>query len=79
MSWEGLVIRYAGEPILEMDPTGAGDAFDGVLLAALVAGTSPGDALRPRATRALAWPGASRRGPSGEACDRPVPPLRGDR
>jgi sugar/nucleoside kinase (ribokinase family) len=46
MSWEGLVIRYAGEPIDEMDRTGAGDAFDGVLLAALVAGTSPGDALR---------------------------------
>jgi sugar/nucleoside kinase (ribokinase family) len=46
MSWEGLVIRYAGEPIVEVDPTGAGDAFDGVLLAALIAGTSPGDALR---------------------------------
>jgi sugar/nucleoside kinase (ribokinase family) len=46
MSWEGLVIRYAGEPIVEIDPTGAGDAFDGVLLAALIAGTSPGDALR---------------------------------
>ncbi|MEX2406360.1 MAG: carbohydrate kinase family protein, partial [Actinomycetota bacterium] len=35
MSWEGLVIRYAGEPVAELDPTGAGDAFDGVLLAQL--------------------------------------------
>ncbi|MEW6059375.1 MAG: PfkB family carbohydrate kinase, partial [Actinomycetota bacterium] len=46
MSWEGLLIRYATEPIVEIDPTGAGDAFDGVLLASLVAGASPGDALR---------------------------------
>ncbi len=46
MSWEGLVIRFATEPVEEVDPTGAGDAFDGVLLARLVAGVSPGDALR---------------------------------
>jgi sugar/nucleoside kinase (ribokinase family) len=46
MSWEGLVIRYAGEPVKELDPTGAGDAFDGVLLAQLAAGRSPGDALQ---------------------------------
>lgn len=45
MSWEGLVIRFAGQPVQEMDPTGAGDAFDGVLLAHLAAGRSPGDAL----------------------------------
>jgi sugar/nucleoside kinase (ribokinase family) len=45
MSWEGLVIRYSAEPVEEKDPTGAGDAFDGVLLAELVAGRSPGDAL----------------------------------
>lgn len=45
MSWEGLVIRFAGEPVEEKDPTGAGDAFDGVLLAQLAAGRSPGDAL----------------------------------
>lgn len=45
MSWEGLVIRNATQPIHELDPTGAGDAFDGVLLANLVAGRSPGDAL----------------------------------
>jgi sugar/nucleoside kinase (ribokinase family) len=46
MSWEGLRIRYEGEPVAELDPTGAGDAFDGVLLAGLAAGASPGDALR---------------------------------
>jgi sugar/nucleoside kinase (ribokinase family) len=46
MSWEGLRIRYEGEPVDELDPTGAGDAFDGALLAALVAGAAPGDALR---------------------------------
>lgn len=45
MSWEGLVIRYGAVPIRELDPTGAGDAFDGVLLAQLAAGRSPGDAL----------------------------------
>jgi len=31
--------------VAEKDPTGAGDAFNGVLLAALVRGRSPGDAL----------------------------------
>lgn len=46
MSWDGLLIRFAAEPVEEVDPTGAGDAFDGVLLAKLAAGTSPGDALR---------------------------------
>jgi sugar/nucleoside kinase (ribokinase family) len=46
MSWEGLAIRYAGAPVRERDPTGAGDAFDGVLLAQLAAGRSPGDALQ---------------------------------
>jgi sugar/nucleoside kinase (ribokinase family) len=45
MSWEGLVIRNATEAVRELDPTGAGDAFNGVLLANLVAGRSPGDAL----------------------------------
>jgi len=45
MSWEGLVIRNATDAVVEKDPTGAGDAFNGVLLASLVAGRSPGDAL----------------------------------
>ncbi len=46
MSWQGLLIRYDAEPVKEVDPTGAGDAFDGVLLARLAAGASAGDALR---------------------------------
>ena len=45
MSWEGLVIRNQIEPVAERDPTGAGDAFNGVLLASLVRGRSPGDAM----------------------------------
>jgi sugar/nucleoside kinase (ribokinase family) len=45
MSWEGLVIRNATDAAIEKDPTGAGDAFNGVFLASLVAGRSPGDAL----------------------------------
>ncbi len=45
MSWEGLEIRFSGTAVRERDPTGAGDAFDGVLLANLAAGRSPGDAL----------------------------------
>lgn len=64
MSWEGLAIRYAGTPVDELDPTGAGDAFDGVLLAHLAAGRSPGDALQAacRAGAQVAssyetWPG----------------------
>ncbi len=46
LSWESLLIRYEGDPVHEVDPTGAGDAFDGVLLAALSMGGSPGEALR---------------------------------
>jgi ribokinase len=63
MSWEGLVIRTAGVPVSELDSSGAGDAFDGVLLAQLAAGRSPGDALQAacRAGAAVAasyetWP-----------------------
>jgi ribokinase len=42
---DGTVLEAAGEPVLEVDPTGAGDAFDGVLLAALARGAEPADAL----------------------------------
>ena len=68
MSWEGLVIRAGSERVTELDPTGAGDAFDGVLLANLARGRSPGDALHA-ACRAGAMVAASyetwpeRRGP----------------
>lgn len=46
MSWEGLLIRFSTDPVAGVDPTGAGDAFDGALLAGLVARRSPGEALR---------------------------------
>jgi sugar/nucleoside kinase (ribokinase family) len=81
MSWEGLAIRYAGSPVDELDPTGAGDAFDGVLLAHLAAGRSPGDALQAacRAGALVAasfetWPSTAptERGAAAEAqSDRP--------
>jgi len=51
---EGAVLAGGGKPLIvrprpverPVDPTGAGDAFDGVLLAALVAGAREEDALR---------------------------------
>ncbi|HSL16026.1 MAG TPA: PfkB family carbohydrate kinase [Actinomycetota bacterium] len=46
MSWEGLLIRFSTDPVEGVDPTGAGDAFDGALLAALAQRRSPGEALR---------------------------------
>jgi len=58
LSWEGLVIRSHADTVTELDPTGAGDAFDGVLLAQLAAGRSPGDALQA-ASRAGAAVAAS--------------------
>jgi len=45
MSFEGAVFRAPGEPIVEVDPTGAGDAFDGVLLGALARDAEPEAAL----------------------------------
>lgn len=58
MSFEGAVVRAPGEPIVEVDPTGAGDAFDGVLLAALSRDAEPEMALR-RACHAGALGAAS--------------------
>ena len=57
---DGDVHRAEAEPIEEVDPTGAGDAFDGVLLAALARGLSMDDALAARAT-----PEPSRPAPPG--------------
>ena len=42
---DGELFREPAESVAEVDPTGAGDAFDGVLLANLAAGRSPADAL----------------------------------
>jgi sugar/nucleoside kinase (ribokinase family) len=43
---DGARLEAPAEPTVERDPTGAGDAFDGVLLSALASGTEPEDALR---------------------------------
>jgi sugar/nucleoside kinase (ribokinase family) len=42
---DGRAYRCRGEAVEADDPTGAGDAFDGVLLAALARGTAPEEAL----------------------------------
>ena len=46
MSFDGSIVEMAAEPIDEVDATGSGDAFDGVLLAALARGEQPEAALR---------------------------------
>ena len=39
------LLEVLPEPVVEVDPTGAGDAFDGVFLASLALGVSPREAL----------------------------------
>jgi ribokinase len=63
MVLDGAVHEADAEGIEERDPTGAGDAFDGVLLASLARGTDPDEALRLAcrvgasvAASASAWP-----------------------
>jgi sugar/nucleoside kinase (ribokinase family) len=64
MVLDGRRYEAATEPVAAVDPTGAGDAFDGVLLASLAGGADPHDAL-VAACRAgarvaagpAAWPG----------------------
>jgi sugar/nucleoside kinase (ribokinase family) len=58
MSFDGSLVEMAAEAVTEVDATGAGDAFDGVLLAALARGADPRDALE-RACRAGALVAAS--------------------
>jgi ribokinase len=55
---DGAVHRSGSPPVEERDPTGAGDAFDGVLLAGLAHGADPGEAVR-EACRAGATVAAS--------------------
>ena len=55
---DGVVHRAPAEPIDEVDPTGAGDAFDGVFLGAIARGADVDDALR-RACHAGALAAAS--------------------
>jgi sugar/nucleoside kinase (ribokinase family) len=60
---DGDVYEHTPDPVVEADPTGAGDAFDGVLLAALARGVEPAEALRSAchvgaevAASATVWP-----------------------
>jgi sugar/nucleoside kinase (ribokinase family) len=66
MAVDGVVHRAASAPIHEVDPTGAGDAFDGVLLSGLARGVVPADALQAAcaagaavAASAQVWPEAA--------------------
>ena len=45
VSFDGRLVAAPGEPVAEVDPTGAGDAFDGVLLAEFARGAEPEQAL----------------------------------
>jgi ribokinase len=45
MVLDGTEHRAVAEPVVDRDPTGAGDAFDGVLLATLALGSTPDEAL----------------------------------
>ena len=65
---DGVVHRAEAEPVDEVDPTGAGDAFDGVFLGALARGAGVEDALRRAchagalvAGSAQTWPEAGAR------------------
>lgn len=62
---DGELYRAPSEAIEELDPTGAGDAFDGVLLGSLARGAGPEEALRAAcgagaavAASRSAWPEA---------------------
>jgi sugar/nucleoside kinase (ribokinase family) len=68
MSFEGSLVEVGGEPVVEVDATGSGDAFDGVLLAALARGIEPEVALQRAchagalvASSAQTWPEEGRR------------------
>ena len=58
MSFDGSLVEVSAESVAEVDATGAGDAFDGVLLGALARGADPRGALE-RACRAGAIVAAS--------------------
>ena len=63
LSIDGRFLEAPSPAVTEVDPTGAGDAFDGVLLASLVRGAEPEEALAAAcaagarvASSASAWP-----------------------
>jgi sugar/nucleoside kinase (ribokinase family) len=64
---DGDLYEHTPDPVEEADPTGAGDAFDGVLLGALARGFEPAEALRSAcaagaevAASASVWPAVAR-------------------
>ena len=66
----GSFVTSPAPPVQEVDPTGAGDAFDGVLLASLARGVEPPAALEAAcaagarvASSPSAWPDPPRRDP----------------
>jgi sugar/nucleoside kinase (ribokinase family) len=68
---DGVLVSVDGERIAEADPTGAGDAFDGVLLVGLVRGDDPVVALR-RACHAGALVASSGSGWPAEGSSPPA-------
>jgi sugar/nucleoside kinase (ribokinase family) len=68
MSFDGSIVEVTAETVSGVDATGAGDAFDGVLLAALARGADPQAALERAchagalvAASADTWPQEARR------------------
>ena len=68
---DGTELEAPAEPVVELDPTGAGDAFDGVLLSCLARGIEPEAALRRAchagarvAASASTWPETERAEPA---------------
>jgi sugar/nucleoside kinase (ribokinase family) len=60
---DGTLVEREADAVTELDPTGAGDAFDGVLLARLARGDEPAEALAAAchagglvAASELTWP-----------------------
>ena len=65
MSFDGSIVEVGAEPIGEVDATGAGDAFDGVLLAALARGERPGGRAPTRVPRRSARRSSAETWPAG--------------
>ena len=55
---DGDLLEHAADPVVEADPTGAGDAFDGVLLGSLARGIEPRKRCDGPAPPGRRWPRA---------------------
>lgn len=67
MELDGASYRADADPIEEHDPTGAGDAFDGVLLAGLARGLAPEEALDAACRAGALVAGSGSTWPEGSA------------